>query len=74
LLGGALSGFNMDTLGALMQSQSTSLESLMTPTGVLSLAVGGLIAVLTSVTIYTPSAMIYREIGADPATESDYFA
>ncbi|MDG2529396.1 hypothetical protein [Caulobacter endophyticus] len=74
LLGGALSGFNMETLSDLMQSQTTSLESLMTPTGILSLAVGGLIAVLTSVTIYTPSAMIYREIGADPTTESDYFA
>lgn len=74
LLGGALSGFNMENLSGLMQSQTTSLESLMTPTGILSLAVGGLIAVLTSVTIYTPSAYIYREIGGDPVTESDYFA
>ncbi len=62
LLGGALSGFNLDTLNDLMQSQKLTLESLLTPTGVLSLAVGGLITVLTSVTIYAPSAFIYREI------------
>ncbi|AYV44933.1 hypothetical protein CFHF_06965 [Caulobacter flavus] len=74
LLGGALSGFNMDNLGVLMQSQTTSLESLMTPTGILSLAVGGLIAVLTSVTIYTPSAFIYREIALGAETASDTFA
>ncbi|PVM90536.1 hypothetical protein [Caulobacter endophyticus] len=74
MLGGALSGFNMESLGNLMQSQTTSLESLMTPTGILSLAVGGLIAVLTSVTIYTPSAMIYREIATDPESTVDTFA
>jgi hypothetical protein len=74
MLGGALSGFNMESLGNLMQSQTTSLESLMTPTGILSLAVGGLIAVLTSVTIYTPSAMIYREIATDEESTIDTFA
>ncbi|MFT4251612.1 MAG: hypothetical protein QM608_03920 [Caulobacter sp.] len=62
LLGGALSGFDLESLGQLMQTQTTTLDALLTPIGVLSLAVGGLMAVLTSVTIYTPSAAIYREI------------
>ncbi|MBI1685133.1 hypothetical protein [Caulobacter hibisci] len=71
LLGGALSGFDLDTLSELLKSsQATNLETLLKPTGILSLAVGGLMAVLTSVTIYTPSAAIYAAIvepDAEPA-------
>lgn len=72
-LGAALSGGNLQNLGTLMQSQGTSLESLTNPMGLISLAVGGLTTVLTSVTLYTPSAAIYREI-ARPAPEAGILA
>jgi hypothetical protein len=74
LLGAAISGFNMDTLSQLTQSQTMSLETLMTPTGVLKVAIGGVVAVLTSVTIYAPAAFIFRAINIDPEVESEYFA
>lgn len=74
LLGAAFSGFNLETIGNLVQPQVSSLEALLTPTGVLSLAVGGLISVLTSVTLYAPAAYIYREVTSDPEAESAHFA
>lgn len=72
-LGAALSGGNLANLSELMQSQGTSLESLTNPMGLVSLAVGGLTTVLTSVTLYTPSAAIYRDIAA-PAPQAGVLA
>lgn len=72
MVGAALSGGDLASLGDLLQSRTNSLESLTKPMGLVSLAFGGLTTILLSVTAYTPAAVIYREIegpGAAPTAQ-----